>query len=200
MDDTSPLIFERSQGMKKITVKLLKSINACTSGIELFAKLYPKGFDPNRMTFEVFLELLESPLKQYVGWAYLMQLIPYWSLRKVNLSGKNLRGVDLRYADLRYANLRETDLSHANLYYANLGNVNLRYANLSYTNLDYSNLRCADLGYSKMHYTSLSEADLSWANLKHAKLKHTYLKGAELTGTLCLSDRVYTEPIDEPPL
>jgi uncharacterized protein YjbI with pentapeptide repeats len=162
----------------KITKTYLKKIEACEEGIKCFSEMFPKGFNLKDWTYEKQIEVIKSPLREFIGWGFRNKIIPMYSMNDANLynadlSYADLYNADLRYAnllnaDLRYADLSNADLSYANLRNANLSNADLRYADLRYADLRYANLLNADLRYADLSNANLSNADLSNANLRNA--------------------------------
>ena len=149
----------------EITIEQLREKNACTPGMTDFIAIYPSGIASIDWTRQTMIDMLKSPLRKWIGWAYKRCLLPYWSLCEADLSGADLRGADLSEADLCGANLSGANLSGADLCGANLRGANLCGANLRGADLCGANLRGANLSGA-----NLSGADLCGANLSVADL------------------------------
>jgi uncharacterized protein YjbI with pentapeptide repeats len=154
----------------KITVKQLHELNACYDGIEAFCQYTNE--EEFLWTCETQIEVLKSPLKYYLNWAFCKNLLPIWSMEDINLQGADLQKINLKCFNLCCANLQGADL---------------QYANLSFTNLRYANLRGANLQYAELYCTNLQYASLQNANLQNANLQCANLQNAKLTGTLGLA-------------
>jgi len=128
-------------------------------------------------TREKQIEVIKSPLREHVGAAWRMGLVPMWSLRGVDLSRLNLREADLRNAIITYANMHDVDLSNSNLGWANFSGSNLIGVNLRSANLYGANLSSSDL-----EMADLSEANLDGADFGHANLTGVNFSGASMRG------------------
>lgn len=100
-----------------VNVEFLKKKNACTKGMKEFEKLFPLGFNMSEWTRKKQIEIIKTPLRKYIAWAYYNNIIPLWSMRNANL----------RNADLSNAVLRGADLSNAVLSGANLSGAYINY-------------------------------------------------------------------------
>jgi len=131
--------------MAKITVECLLDLGACEEGISAFQEVYPEGLDSDDWTRDEQLRVLGTDLRKYLGWGWVMDIIPMLPMEDAKLTGANLSD----------ANLFDAKLTGADLSGANLFGANLRGANLSGADLSGANLSCADL----------FGADLTGANL-----------------------------------
>ena len=145
----------------KITVEQLNRMEACEDGIRDFIQIFGSEWEGNFTLWDQ-LCLLQTPLRQYLGWAWLINLLPMWSMR----------GLVRPNAHLEYADLRKVDLFGADL----------RSADLSYTHLAAVNLRGADLEGADLTNADLTNADLRNSILKSANLWNANLWNADLQG------------------
>ena len=118
-----------------LSTSMLRSNEACSEGMEEFKKLFGESAEVD-WTPEKQIEILKTPLKQYIGWAFHMKLIPMWSMESADLRSANLQCADLQHADLRYADLQHANLQCADLQHADLQCANLQYASLWSANYD----------------------------------------------------------------
>ena len=97
-----------------LTVDDLIKRNACSDGVDLFRMTFGESIDMiwDREHQEY---LLLTEFRRYVGWAWLVGLLPQWTLNGWVVRSANLRSADLRYADLRSANLESANLRSADL-------------------------------------------------------------------------------------
>ena len=131
----------------KITVEDLERLGACVEGISDFTKQYPSGFSED-WTRAKQIEILKSPFRMWLQWAWTSGLVPMWSMANENLRNTNLSRVGLIKANLSGTNLNRTNLSGANLSGADLSGASLIKANLNRANLSGTNLSGADLNGS----------------------------------------------------
>lgn len=122
----------------KITLDLLKALNACSQGVELFAKHFPDGITWGR---EGWLAILQTPCYQHIGWV-----------------GRTLK---LHPPDLYGADLSKMDFRDADFCGATLTGVNLRFTNLRGADLSKAYLTGADFADA-----DLSHVDLTWVNFQ----------------------------------
>ena len=76
----------------KVTKEFLKEKNACREGVKAFAEYFPDGFELSLWDLEKQIEVLKSPLRIYIGWAFEKGVIPLWAMNNANLYGANLDG------------------------------------------------------------------------------------------------------------
>ena len=97
-----------------ITKAMLEEHDACSNGVEAFVEMFGESGTVD-WTRDKQVEMLQSPLKGYLVWAYRESLIPWWSMQFADLQFANLQSADLQFADLRSANLQFANLQFANL-------------------------------------------------------------------------------------
>ena len=62
----------------KITIEQLEKHNACEEGIGDFLKMFTSGIADVEWTYEKQIEIIQSPLRKYIGWAVYEKLIPLY--------------------------------------------------------------------------------------------------------------------------
>lgn len=83
----------------KLTRSQLEKLAACDDGIEALETLLGEGDEwETDWTRKRQIELLQTTVGKYIGWAHANGLIPMWSM-----SGANLSGADLSRANLSWA-------------------------------------------------------------------------------------------------
>ena len=169
----------------KIRYQDLVSKGACKDGLKWFRGLKRTMGVPKDKSLVIewdalsMVWALSNPeCRAWVRWTIDKSLIPYWSLREVDLSSANLSGARIKQADIRGASLYGANLRGANLIGADLSGANLIGADLSGANLRDAKLRDAYLKASNLGGASLERADLSGANLIGANLEGAYLNCA----------------------
>ena len=58
----------------EITKKMLEDLRACSSGIDMFWKLYPSGVYQAEWTLEEQIKIIKSPLRKYFAWGVYQKL------------------------------------------------------------------------------------------------------------------------------
>ena len=94
----------------RITIEQLQALDACKEGIAAFRNYFGEIAE-QEWTREKQLEIINSPLRVYFGWAVNNGLIPIWSMSDANLSGADLSRAYLSRANLsRYGWVIENNI------------------------------------------------------------------------------------------
>jgi len=109
-------------------------------------------------------------------------LMSFYCLSYLDISGCILYIRDFYNADLRGSNLQLSKLPWANLQWANLEGANLEGANLEGANLQWAKLIKANLQEAILQEAILKGANLQGANLQGANLQGANFQGANLQG------------------
>ena len=128
----------------RITVDDLRALDACEEGIDVFRAVCGECID-GEWTREAQFFALGTPLARFLGWAWLLRVIPQWSMYGANLTGADLKGANLTGAYLTGANLTGANLTGANLRDAYLTGADLKGADMKGADLRGADLRDANL-------------------------------------------------------
>ena len=132
--------------MTTVTKQQLIKLDACSEGIELFERVFgdTAEIDVSHPGYQIGM-LMYPESRPFLGWLWLVGVLPRLKMAGVSFKYANLRSADLRSANLEGANLRSANLRDADLWGANLRSADLWGANLRDADLEGADLRYATL-------------------------------------------------------
>ena len=76
----------------KVTAQQLAEMGACHAAIDDFTRHFGGDTAEVEWTREYQIEIVKSPLRRWIGWAWRHGIAPMWSMRGADLTGADLTG------------------------------------------------------------------------------------------------------------